>query len=454
MQKIGTLAGGVLFLAACALAVAPAAEAKGGRGGGGGGGHAAHFGGGHGGGHAVHFGGGHGKFGGGRPHFAKQHFAGPRVRGVARHVGRPRHGFAGRAVARHQVARPALRGAVARQRFRPGVTGRAVQGPAFRQGLAARSPSGFQPGLPGRLFARPAFRVAFWPGPFFWPYAADDVFWPTAYDDIFWAYGPADMIDGVFQPYGYGPYAYAPYGVHRGVRAERGMARGAEIPGLAQLCSERTPGLANIAVIEQELRPTPEQRAALDELKAAEAKAAEILRAACPSDVPVTPTARLDAMARWIDAMRQAVRTVRPALERFYDALSDEQKARFVALPSGERDTRSSRQAPCNEPGRAFASVRMDRIAHAIRATATQLAALDELSAASAEAAKTLQASCPDETVLTPTGRIAAIEKRLDAQREALDILRPALERFYGSLTDEQKARFNQMEGQRGRRAG
>ena len=449
MWKTGAFAAAVLLLAASAIV--PEVQAKGGgghggaRGGGGGhgGGHAAHIGG-----HAAHFGGGHARSGG------RAHFAAPRGHGVARHVGRPRHGLARRAVARQHIARPASHGAVARQRFRPGVTGRAVQGPAFRQGLAARSPSGFQPGLPGRLFARPAFRVAFWPGPFFWPYAADDVFWPTAYDDIFWAYGPADMIDGVFQLYGYGPYAYAPYGVRRGVRAERGMARGAEIPGLAQLCSERTPGLANIAVIEQELRPTPDQRAALDELKAAEAKAAEILRAACPSDVPVTPTARLDAMAQWVDAMRQAVRTVRPALERFYDALSDAQKARFVALPAGERDARVSRQAICSEPGHAFASVPMARIARAIRATETQLAALDDLSAASAEAAKTLQASCPGETPLTPTGRIAAIETRLDAQRQALDILRPALERFYGSLTDEQKTRFNTMEGQRGRRAG
>lgn len=433
----------VVLLAASALAVAPQAQAKGGGG---------HGGGGRGGGHAAHFGGGHGKFGGGRPHFAGRHFSGPRIRGVARHVGRPRHGVAGRAVARHQVARPAMRGAIARQRFGPGLTGRTVRDSTFRQGVAARSfaPSGFQPGLAGRFHARPAFRAAFWPGPFFWPYADDDVFWPTAYDDVFWAYGPSDMFDGAFRPYAYGPYG----GFRRGARAERAMARGGETPGLAQLCSEHTAGLANIAVIEQELRSTPEQRAALDELKAAEAKAAESLRSACPRDVPDTPTGRLDAMAQWVDAMRQAVRTVRPALERFYDALSDEQKARFVTLPAGERDARVSRGAICSEPGHAFASVPMARIARAIRATETQLAALADLSAASADAAKTLQASCPGETPLTPTGRIAAIEKRLDAQRQALDILRPALARFYGSLTGEQKTRFNTMEGQRGRREG
>jgi len=323
--------------------------------------------------------------------------------------------------------------------------------------LAARSfaPAGVRQGLAGRFHARPAFRAAFWPGPFFWSYADDDVFWPTAYDDVFWAYGTGDMFDGVFRPYAYSPYG--PYGgFRRGARAEGAMARGGEMPGLAQVCGEHAAGLANIGAIEQELRLTPEQRAALDELKAAEAEAVETLRSACPGDVPFSPTGRLDAMAQWIDAMRQAVRTVRPALERFYGLLSDEQKARFAMLPppAGERDARGNRQAICSEPAHGFASVPMAQVARAIRATETQLAALDDLSAASAEAAKILQASCPGETPLTPTGRIAAIEKRLDALRQAVDVLRPALDRFYGSLTDEQKMRFNMMDRQRGRRAG
>jgi hypothetical protein len=42
--------------------------------------------------------------------------------------------------------------------------------------------------------------------------------------------------------------------------------------------------------------------------------------------------ARLDAMANHIKAMRDAINTVRPALARFYDSLSDEQKAHFNVL--------------------------------------------------------------------------------------------------------------------------
>jgi hypothetical protein len=38
------------------------------------------------------------------------------------------------------------------------------------------------------------------------------------------------------------------------------------------------------------------------------------------------------------------------------------------------------------------------------------------------------------------------VEFLLKAALQAIDIVRPALEDFYASLTDEQKARFNQMD--------
>jgi hypothetical protein len=64
-------------------------------------------------------------------------------------------------------------------------------------------------------------------------------------------------------------------------------------------------------------------------LRDASAKAAEELRGACPTQTPITPVARLDAMSRHVKAMLDAIDTVRPALAKFYDSLSDEQKAHF-----------------------------------------------------------------------------------------------------------------------------
>jgi hypothetical protein len=42
------------------------------------------------------------------------------------------------------------------------------------------------------------------------------------------------------------------------------------------------------------------------------------------------------------------------------------------------------------------------------------------------------------------------MEQRLKAMLEAINIVQPALENFYGSLTDEQKARFNLLGSQQG----
>jgi LTXXQ motif family protein len=68
-------------------------------------------------------------------------------------------------------------------------------------------------------------------------------------------------------------------------------------------------------------------RPALDELRAA---------SGCPRDLPSTPTGRVAAMESRLEVML----AVRPALERFYQSLSDEQKARFNAIaPTDDRDS-------------------------------------------------------------------------------------------------------------------
>jgi len=77
------------------------------------------------------------------------------------------------------------------------------------------------------------------------------------------------------------------------------------------------------------INPTDAQRPKFDEFKAASAKAADITRDACLADIPETIIGRTEAMEKRMDAMLQAVRTVRPALEALYATLSDEQKARL-----------------------------------------------------------------------------------------------------------------------------
>src|SRR5712691_4873458 len=101
--------------------------------------------------------------------------------------------------------------------------------------------------------------------------------------------------------------------------------------GDAELCQDRLARVAQwrLERISRLVRPTEDQRAAFEELKAASAKAVEIMRAACPTERPLTPTARMATAEKWLEARLQAVKTVRPALESFYKLLSDEQKIRW-----------------------------------------------------------------------------------------------------------------------------
>jgi hypothetical protein len=125
-------------------------------------------------------------------------------------------------------------------------------------------------------------------------------------------------------------------------QASRRRAGGEIVPQpdrLARACQTSASGPADwpIARIEQAVRPDGRQRAALNALQAATAEAAKVLQSACPAELPLTPTGRLSAVAQRIAAMRQSVETLRPALAKFYAALTDEQKARFNRALVGDQ---------------------------------------------------------------------------------------------------------------------
>ena len=84
--------------------------------------------------------------------------------------------------------------------------------------------------------------------------------------------------------------------------------------------------------IDQAVQPNDAQRAKLDALKSAAANGADIIKAACPSETPSTPPARLAAAGKHLQAMLQAVDAIRPPLHDFYNSLSDNQKARFNTM--------------------------------------------------------------------------------------------------------------------------
>jgi len=101
--------------------------------------------------------------------------------------------------------------------------------------------------------------------------------------------------------------------------------------GMGAVCDPRGAGLAEWRMerIERLINPTEAQRVALNDLRTASSKAAEIVAAACPREFPASAPARLELMEKRLDAMQQAIKAVRPAFDAFYATLNDEQKARI-----------------------------------------------------------------------------------------------------------------------------
>ena len=352
-------------------------------------------------------------------------------------------------------------------------SGGVLRNQAFANLGSARDPSArtlARSTFQGRIF-NPQWRRHFthpivigWVGPLFWPYAYADfidyTFYPYAYD-TFWPYAYDDFYDGMFGAYalGYGgTYAsVGPPGGYGGGYARTGSARGAYARRSAgarsveaDLCSGQTAGLTDwpIERIAQTVEPNDAQRAILDELRETTAKALDILKAACPTALPSTPTGRIEAMRQRLDAMLAAVRTVRPVVEKFYQSLNDEQKARFNALSPDNPDQQQARRdltQVCGERASGIASLPLERIERAVRPDGAQRSALKELQDATSEAVNLLSSDCPTYRALTPVGRLQAMEQRLDAMLRAVQTVQPALEKFYGSLGDEQKERFNRL---------
>jgi hypothetical protein len=84
--------------------------------------------------------------------------------------------------------------------------------------------------------------------------------------------------------------------------------------------------------IDRVVRPDDAQRAKLQGLQSAASRAADTIKAACPTDVPATPPARIAAVGQRLQAMLGGVETIQPALADFYNSLSDDQRARFNSM--------------------------------------------------------------------------------------------------------------------------
>ncbi|HZN29263.1 MAG TPA: Spy/CpxP family protein refolding chaperone [Xanthobacteraceae bacterium] len=318
-----------------------------------------------------------------------------------------------------------------------------------REGAAARTPAratdenrDARAEPPAANRAAPSRHVG-WSGPVFWPNASDDMFdyalFPAAADNKFWAYGFGDILEGVFaasttnQP------------------AAAADVCGGSAAASADRVTER---------IEQVLAPDPAKdgthaamRTAitLTALRSALTEAGERIKAACRTAMPATPPDRLDAMAERVWAMRDATLTMRIPLETFYASLTAEQKARLDgsdwALTGVAADATEGRAGgeprACAQPAAGDWPART--IERVLRPSDEQRASLEALRMRLLGMGQVIMSACPAAGSAGPLGRLAAAMDRLDVMMFALMSLGPAVQEFYGSLSDKQKADLHKV---------
>jgi hypothetical protein len=324
--------------------------------------------------------------------------------------------------------------------------GRLLSNPAARSRIAAGlAVAGWQGGRAASGWWQHGNGGYGWVGPLFWPFAYHDIYDYTIWGDGigFWDYGYVDIYAGIFAPYGYDDLAR--YAAQR----PSGRRHGRTAP-LAQMCGDDSRAVAGIPInqILVAVQPNEVQYAALDELGNASITAAQSIRAGCPAQIVLTATGRLAAVEQRLEAMKSAVAAMQPPLVKFYGLLDDEQKARFNALAADQRKMAAANNAEaapapgCSAAQPAAMAWPTSEIEARLHPNDTQRATLQVLQDTSAEAAETLKEACQPGDVMTPPARFAAIGKRLDSMLQAVKQVRAALEDFYATLDDEQKAQF------------
>jgi hypothetical protein len=237
-----------------------------------------------------------------------------------------------------------------------------------------------------------AAQAAMPPAP--WPTASASVYeellgyvlLPGEYADRLWGHGYADIMSIVLAP-------------------KTGEASAQQAAHANGMCSAKASELADglIGRTAALIAPSAEQRAALDSLGAALGEAIERGRGKLCGEAAGSDPLKRTADGLWI--MWDATLLLRPPLQKFYDSLDGEQKAKLAGSAAASRALAHA----CTEQ-RADTS---DRLTQALPADARQH--LDALKQQSAELVRFLAISCPKGVETTPMDRLKVAGARMNA---------------------------------------
>ena len=284
-----------------------------------------------------------------------------------------------------------------------------------------------------------------WVGPLFWPFALYDIYGYAFWGDGmgFWGYGYRDIYAAIFTPYDedeLSRYVSPPQG--------RKFRR---FPSLDRVCSDHAGELSSLPIeqIRQTMRLSEEQHAMLDDLRKASVEAAQTIHAACPTEAASTPSGRLAAMQRRLEAMKSAIARLRTPFEEFYESLDDDQKAELTALNDQRAPFAPKVPAAqsCTPPeALPWPAAEIEAKLHLSETQREQLGAVSRMTAF---AKNTLNFDCQPDDNLTPPDRLATADTRLDAMLDAIKQVAPALDDFLATLSEEQKAQFETIGAKR-----
>jgi hypothetical protein len=285
-----------------------------------------------------------------------------------------------------------------------------------------------------------------WVGPLFWPFAYYDIYDYTLWGDGmgFWGYGYRDIHAAIFTP-------YDPDELARYVSPPPGR-KFRRFPSLERICSDDAGEYSALPV--EQMRQSisllsEEQRTMLDNLTTASVEAARTIRAACPAEAAPTPSGRLAAMQQRLEAMKAAIARIRTPFETFYESLDDHQKSDLAAFALQRAPVAPKVPAAqsCTPPE--TLPWPAQEIAERLHPSDAQRELLDRLSQMSESARNTLNFACQPDENLGPPDRLATADTRLDAMLDAIRQLRPALDDFYATLSDAQKAQLETIGAKR-----
>jgi hypothetical protein len=154
-------------------------------------------------------------------------------------------------------------------------------------------------------------------------------------------------------------------------------------------------------------------------------------------------------MQQRLEAMKAAIARVRTPFEKFWEMLDDDQKAQLKEF-AGQR-AQFSPKVPfaqsCTPPEALPWPAK--EIEARLQLNDDQRQELGVLQRASVLASNTLNFDCQPDESLNPPDRLATAETRIDAMLDAIKQVAPALDDFLGSLSDEQKAQFENIGAKR-----